>query len=858
MTDRSFTQTSFLAGEWSPSAMGRTDHPDYVKALAWAQNGYTTEEGSWTKRGGSMDLGATYHGNPGIIRTWYMAPAGTDPTLAQSVQLELTYGSSGGSRLRVWQWPFTSGPVYDVAAGYANLTDTMLVQIVPTDVGCYFLSKNVPPAILTYNGSAFSFGDAGFSVLDGPYLDPLPGQSQTKNSLGLVGGSGPGATTFQITDSAYTFLASDVGRCIRLWNQPPAWDGATAYATGDCVSYGGNYWEALANPPTGNIPGTQTQIGNFIVVPWGLVPQQASWAYGSITGFTSGSTVAIQLNTVLPFAFAVAPGNHGNGLVIDTWQIGVYTTQCYPATGCWHESRLWLGGARPNRIDASMTNGIPINPGSGLIVGNNGGLGPLFSYTDQYGTVLDNSGISEQFSANGTNMPIWMIPEQAGIVMGTGAHEWLISASNLNDPLTPTSIQCHPVTKYGAAQTKAVRVGIAIAFIQTFRRRVIEMVADVFSGRFIGRHINEFAKHLSNGWFRELSYQEEPIPLIWANDALGYLYSCTYRRVSHFGQEDPKMTAWSRHYIRGLSTDTPASNGAAGPARWVVSHTDCSFNAGQQSSVMLLTSATPGSTGAGAFTSCRVQLMMPSKDAGQAANASWYVDGSAIPSTLDVTETGSNFVVSLIPAYLRGQTVSIFLCGINAGTYTVSNAGVVNVPIASDPNGELTSAFVKAYQTLGISAGSWGIFGSPSSIGGGTGWVPMVVGLPFTTIMQAPRPSTAAATGGQTGEGVGKTRRTHMWGAVFADTYNETTNTVKCDLNTGANSPGQPALPAFPIVFKTYNGFTPLEVTALFSGVFQDTISCDANFDNQVTIVSSNPGPMTVGSITNFMNVEDR
>src|SRR5260370_18790300 len=107
MADRSWTKTSFKGGEWSPSAMGRIDHPDYVKALAYSLNGQTMEEEAWTKRGGSLDVGPTFNGNPGIVRTWYMPIADADPTLPQSVQLELTYGT-GGRRVQAWTWPCTS------------------------------------------------------------------------------------------------------------------------------------------------------------------------------------------------------------------------------------------------------------------------------------------------------------------------------------------------------------------------------------------------------------------------------------------------------------------------------------------------------------------------------------------------------------------------------------------------------------------------------------------------------------------------------------------------------------------------------------------------------------------------------
>ena len=51
------------------------------------------------------------------------------------------------------------------------------------------------------------------------------------------------------------FLGSDVGRLVRLFSEPSAWAVATAYATGNVVSYNPSgqpgattYWTAVAAP----------------------------------------------------------------------------------------------------------------------------------------------------------------------------------------------------------------------------------------------------------------------------------------------------------------------------------------------------------------------------------------------------------------------------------------------------------------------------------------------------------------------------------------------------------------------------------------------------------------------------------
>ncbi len=871
MTDKSHTRSSFLGGEWSPSAMGRTELPNYDTALSSSYNGYPLEEGAWTKRGGTILLGSTNRGRDGIVRTWYKATKNTDQGQLQAVQLELTYGpgiSNGSALLSIWRWPYTNNaPIQTLAAPYTALNVVKNIQMVAVDNGVFFLSKFFTPWILQYDPAmdTFSFQDADFHKLDGPYLDPYPGASQTMNSLATTSSQGAGDVTITITDGAYSFTQTDVGRVFRGWSQPPVWDSGTSYTSGQVVTYDGNYWTVLQNPPAGNVPGTQAQIGSFIVVPWALVPQQGTWAYGWVKAVSSASVATITLITGWPnVGTGGDPGK--NGFVLDTWQLGVYTDTQYPACGVWHEGRLWLAGALQGRIDASKANGLFTSAAiGGAIVGSHGGLGPIFSPTDQFGTVADNSGISETFNSDGSNMPIWMASEQAGILLGTAQAEWLIAASNLNDPLTPTSIQIHKITQYGSFwNTRPARVGIALSFIQTFGRRVMELVADVFSGRFVGRHLNEYAKHLTYNRFHELAYQEEPVPLIWARDGNGDLFSCTYRRVSHFGQEDPKFMGWSRHKMhRGTGVPSLVSS---------MSDTALSGqNENSQSSLVMLT-GTLDPTGT-LYQNCQLEIMAPITEAStdRAAWNSWHLDGAVSGTTggiltiSDAADPGKTMTITGVPPIYNGQMVSVFLCGLDFGDYKVFN-GSIFVPFAADPDGLGTMAFmIKNYVPLALADFSFEEWTTGAFLSGyGDTWLPCVVGINYDkTQVQVTRPASRDVAEGKTGPGAGKTQRTHMWGGTFAQTCDNGLVVSAKQTTHGQEASGEVdpdiATPIvdFPVVFRYPNG-SPIPVSTQFSGVFWDTISGDYNFDNQITLTSTRPVPLTIASLTGFLGIEDR
>jgi hypothetical protein len=129
--------------------------------------------------------------------------------------------------------------------------------------------------------------------------------------------------------------------------------------------------------------------------------------------------------------------------------------------------------------------------------------------------------------------------------------EWLIQASVLNDPITPTSMQAHEVTEYGCANIEPRRAGMALVFVQTYGRMAMEYLADAISGKFTGRPLNERAKHYADTGIVEIAYQKETVPVIWARGGDGSLFGCTYRRYSRFVTEDPVVFAWHKQVLGG-------------------------------------------------------------------------------------------------------------------------------------------------------------------------------------------------------------------------------------------------------------------------------------------------------------------
>ena len=308
----------------------------------------------------------------------------------------------------------------------------------------------------------------------------------------------------------------------------------------------GAWWISIAqgtyaSSNVGIVPGTTPPlVGGVAVTMWAPAPTAGSWAWAIITVVDSSSEVHMTLQTN-PVDMAL---QSANGTTMSLVQLGTYgATTAYPACGTYHEGRLWLSGAVSNRIDSSMSNGVFTDE-------------IQMSPTDANGNVFDNHGISETLNADELNAIFWMQPNDGRIVLGTLGGEWVLEASQLNDPITPTSIQIHRRTKYGCANIEPVMVGMATIFAQKLGRRVIEYVADAFSGKFTGRHLNQYAKHLTSAGIAEIKYQEEAFPCVWVRMKNGLLAGCTYRRIARFVTEAPVFNAWHWHVHGGLRVFT--------------------------------------------------------------------------------------------------------------------------------------------------------------------------------------------------------------------------------------------------------------------------------------------------------------
>ncbi len=716
MAAAKYLQTSFLGGEWSKTMQGRSDRADYRSAMNLCRNAVPVEEGAVVRRPGTRQAGITRNGEAGKLVQFHFSQAhpylleltneharlynglgiatsntktvsSVSSTTPAVITTSTSHGYATGDQVvfrligdpdgsfgtvapllqKQFEITVTGATTYTIEdvilgpvdgstidKGSAVIRSYQIVEFdTPYESGTWATVRSAQDeeSLLLFNRlyetqvltalteesgeifATFSLAEAIFH--DGPYLDPPEDGSY------LTPSSTSGTITLTETGSFYTFVSTDVGRMVRLFSEPAAWESATAYAAGDAVKYDDAYWTAL-KATTGGIPGVDIEA-------WAIDPTAAHWTWGLITDVNSGTSIDLALATADPNG--VRSG--GNLLYLEpikVWRMGVYSeTTGYPTTGCFHEGRLWIGGEVGNRFDASMSN-------------------KTFDFdpTLADGTVADNNGISYPIRSDGVNRPLWMTSNALGVIIGTQAGEWLVRASQLNDPITPTSIQAHRPTKFGSQDVEVLPLPMATAFVQRAGTKLIELTETYPPKYLVGQQLSLQAKHMTAPTILEVAYQAETTPIIWARTGDGELIGCTYRRDSQFSNQPVTFSGWHKH---ALGTGRTVTSIQSGPSV-----------GGDSDTLSLITY----DVGKGIH---YVELLTPIFGEEESLLNAWQLDGLANPSGADVmTVDDVTFVRLYGLEYVSGQYVTAFIAGLDLGDYLVPDSGIVDVPfVTSNP-----------------------------------------------------------------------------------------------------------------------------------------------------------------------------
>jgi hypothetical protein len=247
----------------------------------------------------------------------------------------------------------------------------------------------------------------------------------------------------------------------------------------------------------------------------------------------------------------VVTGFSGNGYVAsgpfgptNDWEESAFSPRRgYPRSVALFEQRVYYGGTsyKPDTVYASK-------------------IGDLFELDARgvapFATPTALSPFSYTVAATEVNQTQWLSPGRS-LVHGTAGQEFIASGSS--GALSAVDISVSSETNYGSAHRQAVRSENVVNFISRNALTIREFVFNRDQDSFTADDITRFADHLSNKFltltaednspfFKFITKQDAGTIILWAIDSNGGLFGLSRDRFTG-------VTAWHYHVFGGALND---------------------------------------------------------------------------------------------------------------------------------------------------------------------------------------------------------------------------------------------------------------------------------------------------------------
>ena len=251
-----------------------------------------------------------------------------------------------------------------------------------------------------------------------------------------------------------------------------------------------------------------TDVGRFVFLHGG---------YAKITGVTNTTNATIEILTTLSASTAT-----------ENWRLGAFSdTTGHPSCVTFFEQRLVFAGTtnQPQTIFFSK---------SGDYENMDANLG---------GTVADDDAIIYTIASNQVNAIRFMTATRT-LIIGTAGGEFTVSGGGTDSAITPTNILIKKQSNHGAANVDAIAVGNATLFLQRAKRKIRELAYNFDVDGYIAPDMTILAEHVTESGITQMTYQQEPIQIVWGVRDDGELIGLPYQR-------EQQVTAWHRHIFGG-------------------------------------------------------------------------------------------------------------------------------------------------------------------------------------------------------------------------------------------------------------------------------------------------------------------
>lgn len=243
------------------------------------------------------------------------------------------------------------------------------------------------------------------------------------------------------------------------------------------------------------------------------------WGWAKITAFVSTTQVTIAIR-----------GDFGGTGAVTNWRLGAWSARTgWPGTVTFYEERLFLANCR----DQPQT-----------LWGSVAGAYESFGPSAADGTVRDDHSLNFTIADDRVNAIRWMSAGKT-LALGTTGGEFNLSASSLNEAVTPSNVMVRRETTNGSAEIRPERVGAAVLYVQRAERKLFEMAYSFENDAFNSPEMTLLARHLTLPGIAEIAFQAEPWSILWVAARDGTLLGLTYMR-------EQDVVGWHRHPLAGV------------------------------------------------------------------------------------------------------------------------------------------------------------------------------------------------------------------------------------------------------------------------------------------------------------------
>ena len=531
MAKASHAFTNFTAGELSPRLDGRTDVNKYFNGCSRLENFIIHPHGGASRRPG----------------TKFIASVKTAANATRLIPFEFSVTQTyvlefGHNYFRIYKdggQVVSSGSAVEVATPYGT-SDLSAIKFTQSADLMYLVHPDYSPRVISRSShTAWTIAEVAFR------RGPMQDENSTTTTLVASARTG----SLNITASASLFVATDVGRIIKLHEgyakissitsatvavaavqensdgRTELLPGYTAdtigFAEGDPSSTGLEHNDRITDS-TGDFVTQGFKVGQFITV---------TGAGTSGNNVTNKLVVQVTADTILlaPSADLVTEAAGQDVTIVGvlaastSWSFGAFSaTTGFPSTVTFFEERLVFANTatEPQTLFFSVSG----------------------DFTDFAEGITSGSSLTYTIGSNQVNVIRYLVAARS-LIVGTSGGEYVVT-SGTQEPLNPTNTQIKRQTTYGTADIQPVQVGNVTLFVQRAKRKVRELGYNYDADSYTAPDLTILAEHITESGIKEFALQQEPDNIVWCVLENGKLVGMTYRR-------EEQVVAWHEHIIGG-------------------------------------------------------------------------------------------------------------------------------------------------------------------------------------------------------------------------------------------------------------------------------------------------------------------